>query len=175
MTTIPADKFSACFAFTVGVEGGFTDDPNDPGNWTGRNVGCGELRGTKYGISAAIYPTLDIVNLTQDAAESIYRRDYWAPLQGDALPLPVAMVGFDTAVNAGVKRSIILLQQAAGQAQDGVLGAETMAALNAGDPMVLAREALVRRLNYYVSLPSWPTFGLGWARRIIALAGAISA
>jgi len=116
------DNFSRCFAFTLGSEGGFTENAADPGNWTGGAIGQGALRGTKYGISAAAYPALDIANLTQADAQAIYRRDYWAKLQGDALPLPLAFVAFDAAVNAGLRRSVIWLQQAAGQGADGALG-----------------------------------------------------
>jgi lysozyme family protein len=165
------DNFSRCFSFTLESEGGFTANADDPGNWTGGAIGQGELRGTKYGISAAAYPSLDIAGLTEQAAAAIYRRDYWAPLQGDALALPLALVGFDAAVNAGLRRAIIWLQQAAGQPADGVLGPATLAALSHGDALALAREALVRRLDFSSRLPTWPSFGLGWSRRIIALAG----
>lgn len=168
------DNFSRCFAFTLGSEGGFTENAADPGNWTGGAIGQGALRGTKYGISAAAYPALDIANLTQADAQAIYRRDYWAKLQGDALPLPLAFVAFDAAVNAGLRRSVIWLQQAAGQGADGALGPATLAALTRGDALALAREALVRRLDFSSRLPDWQNFGLGWSRRIIALAGEIA-
>lgn len=175
MTEIPADNFSACFAFTLGAEGAYTDDAADPGNWTSGVVNSGTLRGTKFGISAAAYPTLDIASLTQETAEEIYRHNYWIPLQGDSLPLKLAMVGFDAAVNAGVHMSVVWLQEAAGQQADGDLGADTLAALNAGEALALAREALVRRLDYYSHLSTWGDFSLGWTRRIIALAGEIGA
>jgi len=167
------DNFAKCFAFTLGAEGGYSDNPADPGNWTGGAVGNGELRGTKYGISASAYPQLDIATLTEQQAEDIYRRDYWTALQGDNLTLPVALVAFDAAVNAGPKRAIAWLQQATGITADGVLGSETLAALNAGDPITLAREALARRLEFSTHLSTWASFGLGWSRRIIALAGEI--
>src|SRR5271165_4946617 len=100
------DNFARCFAFTLGVEGGYTDNPADPGNWSGGAVGHGELRGTKYGISAAAYPALDISKLSEAEAQEIYRSDFYAPLHGDELALPVAMVAFDAAVNAGLRRSV---------------------------------------------------------------------
>jgi lysozyme family protein len=168
------DNFARCFAFTLGAEGGYSNNPADPGNWTGGAVGNGELRGTKYGISASAYPQLDIANLTEQQAEDLYRQNYWAPLQGDSLALPVALVAFDAAVNAGPKRAIFWLQQAAGIPADGVLGPETLAALNAGEPTALAREALVRRLEFSTHLSTWASFGLGWSRRIISLAGELS-
>lgn len=48
------------YAVVLGYEGGFTQDPRDPGNWTGGRIGHGQLRGTQHGISAAAYPNLDI-------------------------------------------------------------------------------------------------------------------
>ncbi len=167
------DNFTRCFAFTLGAEGGYTDNPADPGNWTGGQAGQGLLRGTKFGISAASYPALDIAALTEAMAEEIYRRDFWARLQGDALPLPLAMVGFDAAVNAGLARAVMWLQQAAGQTQDGALGPGTLAALTTGNALQLARDALAYRLDFYARLPSWPEFGLGWSRRVLALAGEV--
>jgi lysozyme family protein len=168
------DNFPRCFAFTLGAEGGYSNNAADPGNWTGGAIGSGELRGTKYGISAAAYPQLDIQSLTEDAAEAIYRRDYWAVLQGDALPLPVALVAFDAAVNAGPRRAIIWLQQAAGCNADGALGPATLAAIGSAGALAVARDALARRLDFSARLPAWQVFGLGWARRIIALAEEMS-
>jgi lysozyme family protein len=164
------DSFERCFAFTVAAEGGFTRVASDPGNWTGGAVGHGELRGTKYGISAAAYPTLDIENLSEQDAEEIYRRDYYEPLHGDELSMPVAQVLFDGAVNAGVKRAVIWLQQAIGQVADGVLGDKTLVAVRAADALTVAREMLARRMDFYARLPGWADFGLGWSRRVIALA-----
>ncbi len=164
------DNFSRCFAFTLSVEGGFSDNPADPGNWTGGVVGHGTLCGTKFGISAAAYPHLDIANLSENGAEKIYRQDYYEPLHGDELKSPVALVAFDAAVNAGLRRSVVWLQQALNKQADGVLGPVTLLALNTADGAVLAREALARRIDFYARSPGWTNFGLGWARRTIALA-----
>ena len=167
------DKFTRCFNFTVAAEGGYSNSAADPGNWTGGAVGSGKLLGTKFGISAAAYPQLDIASLTASAAEAIYQRDYWAPIQGDSLPDPVALVAFDAAVNAGPRQAVTWLQQALGIAADGVLGQQSLAALGDGDPATVAREALARRVDYSARLPTWSAFGLGWSRRFIALAGEI--
>jgi lysozyme family protein len=169
------DNFSRCIAFTLRQEGGFSDNAADPGNWTGGAIGQGELRGTNFGISAAAYPALDIRNLTVDAAQAIYRQDYWSVVQGDALPAQAAIVTFDAAVNAGPHRAIMWLQQAAGITADGVIGPNTRRAVQVGDPVTIAREALVRRLDFTARLPGWANFGIGWSRRLIALAGEINA
>ena len=173
------DNFSAAFAFTVGEEGGFTNNPNDPGNWTGGACGVGQCNGTNFGISAAAYPNLDIAHLTQNQAQLIYHQSYWNPVQGDKLPLLLAMVAFDGAVNSGVGQSVQWLQTACNSvtgstlAIDGGLGPLTLAALLAGDPRLIAREALVQRLMFLTALPTFQTFGLGWTRRVLGLLAAV--
>ncbi|MBU6419055.1 MAG: hypothetical protein KGQ79_04930 [Proteobacteria bacterium] len=164
------DNFEICLNFVLEAEGGYSDNPADPGNWTGGAVGAGELRGTKCGISAAAYPTLDIRNLTQPQINEVYLRDYFAPVRGEGLPFPLAMVAFDAAVNAGVHRSVIWLQQSAGVLTDGIFGDVTLKALNSGNALSLANDALAYRLDYYAGLQNWSIFGLGWARRILKLA-----
>ena len=57
-------NFDKAFDRLIGHEGGFTNDSRDAGNWTGGKVGVGKLVGTKFGLSAATYPTLDIKNIT---------------------------------------------------------------------------------------------------------------
>lgn len=166
MTTVAFDR---CLAILLGWEGGYSCEREDPGNWTGHAVGAGELRGTKFGISAAAYPTVDIVNLTPDGAAAIYRRDYWDPIRADELPAQVVLLVFDAAVNNGVRRATEWLQAAAGVAVDGKLGKDTMAAVHAKDAAVLAREFVARRLAFMGSLPTWRTYGLGWARRLTGL------
>src|SRR5260370_26923244 len=51
-------------------EGGFQKRADDPGNWTA----AGELRGTKFGISAHSFPDVDIECLTLNEAEDLYRK-----------------------------------------------------------------------------------------------------
>ena len=84
-------------AFTLRAEGGLSADRNDPGNYRD-----GVFVGTKWGISAAAYPALDIVNLTQDEAAEIYHRDYWLKSGADTWLHPLSACIFDFAVNAGV-------------------------------------------------------------------------
>src|SRR5487761_2073478 len=105
-------SFDQCFAVVLGSEGGYSDNPNDPGNWTEGRVGHGICKGTKFGISASAYPTLDIPTLDQDQAKTLYRRDYWEHIFGNSLPPPLALLVFDAAVNSGVHRSVIWLQEA---------------------------------------------------------------
>ncbi|WP_409563980.1 glycosyl hydrolase 108 family protein [Rhizobium leguminosarum] len=81
-TATAVGNLPSCLIITLKFEGGYSNDPNDRGNWTGQNVGVGILKGTKNGIAAHAYPRLDIKNLTLDETKSIYERD-WKPILGD--------------------------------------------------------------------------------------------
>jgi hypothetical protein len=74
---------------TVRLEGGYVNDPDDPG------------KETKFGISRKSYPDLDIANLTEDQAIDIYRRDYWEPVVIPTDPPRVQWKVFDIGVNQG--------------------------------------------------------------------------
>lgn len=74
-TTMEVENLSACLAVALKHEGGYSNTRNDPGNWTGGQVGIGALKGTKYGIAAHVYPALKIKNLTLEDAKSTYERD----------------------------------------------------------------------------------------------------
>jgi lysozyme family protein len=162
--------FDRAFAMLIGHEGVLSLDPDDRGNWTGGRVGVGEMKGTKYGISAASYPHLDIRNLTLDQAKEIYRRDFWAAVRADEMPWSVALVTFDTAVNSGGALAARLLQRALKVAADGAIGPMTMRALAAADPHDIAAELLAQRHYQMTAMAGWGKNGLGWTRRVLRLA-----
>ncbi|MGH7036356.1 MAG: glycosyl hydrolase 108 family protein [Stellaceae bacterium] len=142
--------FAAAVAVLLAHEGGFQKAPDDPGNWTGGKIGLGALKGTKYGISAAQYPTLDIEGLSPSDAAAIYRRDWWDRFGLERLPAALAAKLLDAGVNIGMENAMRSLQRAlraCGKpvAEDGVLGAATFAAIAATAPEALLaalREAL---------------------------------
>jgi lysozyme family protein len=167
-------NFDQMFDLVSGHEGVFSDNPDDPGNWTGGAIGIGRCLGTKFGISAATYPNTDIPNLTLDEAKALYQRDFWDRIEGDRLPAPLALLVFDAAVNNGTERAVSWLQDIVHVARDGALGPVTLAAVNRlatapDDVTGLCSEYLAQRLVFMVSLPGWKTFGLGWARRLFKL------
>lgn len=81
--------FDSAFAIVVGIEGGYVNDPKDPG---------GE---TRWGISKRQYPNVDIPQLTLEQAKAIYLRDYWNTHGCDKLDWTEALLVFDCAVNGG--------------------------------------------------------------------------
>jgi hypothetical protein len=93
--------FEQALPYIKKFEGGLSMNPDDNGNWTGGKKGVGVLKGTKYGISAASYPNLDIKNLTPEQAKAIYKKDYWDKIGADGIPENVRLSAFDAAVNQG--------------------------------------------------------------------------
>lgn len=160
-------NFDQAFERLISHEGGFTDNPKDRGNWTSGKIGVGQLKGTKYGVSAMTYPTLDIANLTLDDAKRIYRRDFWSSAGCDLVPVGMKFDLFDTAINSGPGMAARLLQRAAGVADDGVIGPKTMLAVSNMDPERLHARFNGWRLDFLNDNPQqWAEFGRGWAQRI---------
>lgn len=168
------DAFGAAVATVLAHEGGYQAMPDDPGNWTEGKIGAGELKGTKYGISAAAYPALDIAGLSAADAAAIYRRDWWDRWGFAQLPPAIAAKLFDAAVNIGIEQAVRGLQRAlraAGRpiAEDGKLGTATLAAAAAVDPEILLpalREALAGHYRLIAAKsPAQARFLNGWLAR----------
>ena len=153
-------SFDKAFQITVGVEGGYVNDPADPG---------GE---TKFGISHRSYPDIGIKSLTMDQAKAIYLRDYWTPAGCSSMPERIGHLVFDCAVHHGVKTAIKLLQRALKVADDGEFGPVTRGQLLARDTNETADLLMAQRMLYLMSCSAWPTYKLGWAKRCFSVARA---
>jgi hypothetical protein len=93
--------FDAAFEELMILEGGYVNNPNDPG---------GE---TNFGICKRSYPDLDIKNLTKDIAKEIYFKDFWEPYHYDQIKEPsLAKSIFHNTVNCGPNKSHLLVQRA---------------------------------------------------------------
>jgi lysozyme family protein len=148
-------NFDEAIGFVLSNEGGLSNDPSDPGGLT------------NFGISQKQYPALDIRNLTREDAVQIYQDDYWNKFQyGDITSQRVATKLFDSAVNMGPVRAVRLLQLAVNVQADGVLGVQTIAAVNAADESNLMDEFKAQLAKYYCDLGK-PEFMLGWLRRAV--------
>ena len=160
-------------AIVVGTEGGFDADPRDRGNWTSGQIGVGRLNGTKFGISAAAYPTLNIADLTLAAAVGIYRMRYWLPAACDHMSDGLDLVVFDAAVNSGVAQSARWLQRSVGAQEDGLPGTATVTAVQrsvqAQGLAAIAAATTAERLLAMTEMPAWLTYRRGWVRRVCAL------
>jgi lysozyme family protein len=158
--------FADAFARLIGNEGGLSLDPRDRGNWTGGKRDSGDLRGTKYGISAAAFPTLDIEHVTLDQARDIYFRRYWAPAGCEMVPDLLRFPLFDFAVNSGPGTAARMLQRAVGAEEDGSIGPKTLMSIHNMPIDRVLRRFDAHRLLHFAADPTWPAFGRGWVIRV---------
>lgn len=159
----------ADFHLAIGMvlrhEGGYVSDPDDSG---------GE---TKFGISKAAYPHLNIANLSRSEAIDLLYKDFWLPLRCDRMNRQrTALALFDFGVNAGVKRAAMVLQGALGVTVDGSIGPVTLAAVEAADDQKLAMQFTLDRIRFYAGLAAGRTsrrkFLPGWVFRALDAIGA---
>ena len=143
-------------------EGGFSNNPEDPGGMT--NLGVTRYQWEDY-VGRQVTEA-DMRALTPAMVEPFYRVRYWNAISGDQLPVGVDYCVFDTCVNSGPNRAIKLLQDSLGVVVDGHLGVQTISACAAADPVSLISHYTTTRLKFMESLPTWGTFSAGWSRRV---------
>lgn len=160
-----ADQFATCLAFTLAQEGGYVDDPYDPGGATNMGITLATLR--HWDHDPALGPA-DVQDMTRATAAAIYGALYWNALRADSLPAGVDLSAFDFGVNAGTRRSAELLQEAlgfsAGQV-DGCVGPETLAAALKADAAGVVNDLAERQTAYYRGLAEFDRYGRGWLDR----------
>lgn len=150
-------NFDQAFTELLGHEGGYSNNPADPGGETNWGVTVAVARENGY-----VGPMKD---MDQSVAKTIYSRKYWLPAF-DQLPYQVAFQVFDAAVNSGVGQAVRWLQRTVGTADDGKLGPITLAAAKEVDPLKLVLLFNAERLMFMTNLSTWSSFSKGWARRV---------
>jgi lysozyme family protein len=150
-------SFDAAVKLILRLEGGYANDPHDPG---------GE---TNFGISKRSYPTLDIKALTEQNAVAIYKSDFWDAYACDRLPAPVALAFFDACINQGPHAATVDLQTAAGTMRDGIIGTATARAVAAADPQRLLVAFLVARALRYKDNLHIARYADNWAHRLVTV------
>ena len=155
-------NFKQALEYLVKSEGGYVDNPKDPGgrtnlgvtqkvweSWVGRESNEKEMR-----------------LLTKANVEPLYKRKYWDACRCDDLPSGLDYLVFDFAVNAGVGRSAKTLQSCVGVSVDGQIGNQTIEATKKIAPSDLIERFSEAKINFYKSLVTFPTFGKGWLNRV---------
>jgi len=153
-------KFDEIIEVVLEHEGGYVNDPKDPG---------GE---TNFGIAKRSNPDVDIKNFTKAEATLIYKTKYWDKNKVESLPEELWHIYFDMCVNMGRSRAVKILQQSAVNRGrnikvDGGLGPNTIKALKG----VELERVRAFRVRYYVELvnkkPDLEKFYFGWFRRAL--------
>lgn len=160
----------AALPFVLRWEGGFVDDPDDPGGRTNQGITQKAYDGwrRRQGLAAQ-----DVKLIADAEVQAIYETDYWVPPRCDLLDDPLNLVQFDTAVNMGVGRAVRFLQSASGCGVDGDFGPRTERAVAGCDHGELVAKYCDSREAYYRRLveknPKLGKFLKGWLNRLDAL------
>lgn len=149
--------FDKALKYVLEIEGEFVDHPDDPGGKTRWGITEVVARNNGY--------TGPMEKLPVDLAKQIYKESYWDAVRADDLPWPMNYYLFDMAVNSGPVQAIKTLQKTLRVSVDGILGAQTLAAVQA---MGAERQALflAERAIFYFSLATFQQFGRGWLKRL---------
>ena len=137
-------NFPVALKLTLKYEGGFVNNPHDPGGATNMGITIATLS-HELGRQATVN---DVRNMSKDTASEIYRKKYWLTIGGDFLPSGVDILAFDIAVNSGPGRALQWLKECHGQTPS-----QQVAYLDK------------RRRNFYRALKTFAYFGRGWMAR----------
>ena len=155
-------KFDEIIEVVLEHEGGYVNDPKDPG---------GE---TNFGIAKRSHPDVDIKNLTREGAKEIYKEVYWDKNKVESLPEELWHIYFDMCVNQGKSRAVKIIQRAVNGkggslTVDGGMGPMTIAAI--GKSRVELDRVRAYRVKYYSDLvtkkPDLERFYFGWFKRAL--------
>jgi uncharacterized protein (TIGR02594 family) len=165
------DAFEACLAHVLAMEGGWSDDPYDPGGPTMQGITLATYarhRGIRVGAENFALLKEELRAIPPALVREMYLERYWQPSGAGGMAPAVALMHFDAAVNHGVLAAIRMLQEALGVEADGEIGPVTQGALRTADQAgLIAAYADLRRARYR-SLPHFWRFGRGWLNRVTA-------
>jgi len=157
------DNYQAALNHVLKSEGGWSDNPADPGGATMKGITLVVYRNWKRN------PHLtkdDLKNISDQDVYDLYKQLYWDKIHGDDLPSGVDYAVFDSAVNMGVGRASKLIQEAVGVTSDGVLGPASLSAIQKADTKELIEKFSHLKESFYRSLATFQTFGKGWLNRV---------
>lgn len=165
----PDEAFQRALAHVLEMEGGYGDDPHDPGGPTNFGITLAEFaswRGVRLDQASAAELKSALRRIAPETVREIYLRRYWQPAGCGDLAEALAFMHFDAAVNHGVGTAIRFLQGAVGADQDGEIGPVTQAAIAQADVRLTLEVYAASRRRRYRALPTFWRFGRGWLARV---------
>lgn len=167
-------SFDIFLPMLLQFEGGYVDDPNDPGGETNRGITMKTFSLCSHSLLGVDPTSANLQALTDAQAGIIYKNNYWNLMQGDSFPLQdLANIVCDFYVNAGTHATSLLQTVMNGLGAnvvvDGSLGPASMQALAALNQVAVYNQYKQGRINYYQQLGvKYPTFLRGWLNRVNA-------
>jgi lysozyme family protein len=172
-------NFTQSFKLLLQSEGDYVNDPQDPGGetykgiarkmnpkWEGWKTIDAQKKKKNFPKNLSALKELDA------AIEAFYKTNYWDKVKGDDIQeQEIAHSIFDFAVNAGISTSSKLAQAVVKAKADGVIGKNTLKAINAAEPEKFLSMFTVAKISRYISIiektPTSKKFLYGWIRRAL--------
>lgn len=154
--------FPKCIQYIFAEEGGFSNNPADPGGAT--NMGI--TQATLASWEGHEVTLEDVEDLSRQTATQIYQAEYWNKIDGNLLPAGLDYAVLDFAVNSGPPRAAITLQQIVGANPDGLIGMATIQAVYNQNVDYVINTLCDRRLAWLQTLSTFNVFGDGWSNRV---------
>jgi lysozyme family protein len=146
-------------------EGGYVNDPHDPGGPTNFGVTLKVLQAyRKRPVSAD-----DVRNMSIATAKEIYAENYAKPLGFDALPAGVDCTVLDYGVNSGIGRSARVLRRVLSLPDGTTVNTSVIDAAHKVPAADLINAICDERLRFMKSLKGgamWARYGGGWGTRV---------
>lgn len=155
--------YDAAMVRVFADEGGYTNDPVDPGGATNWGITIFDAR--KYWKPDAT-PN-DVRNMPKDVAKDIYRKHYARPMRYDDLPAGFDYSVLDAAINSGVGRAPVWAAKALGIAPTKNINDIVKPANDAPDKVAVIKKYWAVRLAFLKGLSTFWRFGKGWTRRCV--------
>jgi len=149
------EQFERCFSQLIGNEGGYSNNPQDPGGET--------MWGVTKRVAEAYGYTGQMKRLPLVEAQRIAKAEYWDRFRCGEFPMPIAYQILDTAYNGG--RPIVWLQQLFGLPETGEASNGLLARAGAANPWEVVAKFNSSRLRYLAALRQ-PAFADGRMNRI---------
>lgn len=166
---VAASAFEWSLARILEFEGGYGDDPFDPGGPTNKGITLAvyaKARGQQLSAENVDRLKSELRAIPDALVARIYLERYWRPAVCPDVSAGLAHFHFDAAVNQGVGTAARMLQEALDVAIDGEIGPITLRAAATRPPAdTLRRYAAVRRRRYRNLQHFW-RFGRGWLARV---------
>ena len=160
-------------------EGGYVNDPDDPGGETYKGVAramhskwSGWVR-VDIAKNKSVFPAnLEKDTELQNEVAQFYQVNFWDALSADNIESQlVADSIFDFAVNAGLKTSASLAQMVVEAETDGVIGFESLEKINAFNPEHFLAAFTVAKIARYIAIikkrPESKKYLYGWVSRTL--------
>lgn len=167
-------SFDLFLPMLLRFEGGYVNDPSDPGGETNKGITMATFRQCSHELLGLDPTSENLQSLTDAQAGIVYRALYWDKMSGDDVQLQdLANIVCDFYVNAGTNATVLLQRilnsMGAHVAEDGSIGPASVQALNVLNQTEVYRQYKQGRINYYQNLGQrFPQFLQGWLNRVNA-------